>query len=127
MEQNAAPPPAAPPPPPPAAPAPDSNRTIMIVLAYLGILGLIPLLVEKNDKEVQWHAKNGLVLFAAWVVLWLLDFFVIWTLHIFGCLYSIFMFFVWILYLVLIVLGIAKALKGERLVVPVISQFADKF
>jgi uncharacterized membrane protein len=127
MEQNAAPPPAAPPPPPPASPAPDSNRTIMLVLAYLGILGLIPLLVEKNDKEVQWHAKNGLVLFAAWVVLWLLDFFVIWTLHILGCLYSIFMFFVWILYLVLIVLGIAKALKGQRLVVPFLSQFADKF
>lgn len=125
MEDKAAQPPAAP--PPPASPAPDSNRTIMLILAYLGILGLVPLLVEKNDKEVQWHAKNGLVLFAAWVGVLVVDVLVIPFLHFFACLYSILMFFAGLLYLVLVVLGIVKALNGQRLIIPGLSQFADKF
>lgn len=37
----------------------------MIVLAYLWLLALTPLLVEKDDAELQWHAKHGLVLFGA--------------------------------------------------------------
>ena len=45
------------------------NRTIMLVLAYLGILALIPLLVETDDSEIQWHAKHGIVLMATWIVL----------------------------------------------------------
>ena len=49
-----------PPPPPPGGPLPSSDRTIMLVLSYLGILALIPLLMKKDDTEVQWHAKNGL-------------------------------------------------------------------
>ena len=54
------PPPAPPPEAPPAAPSGgdgvSENRTIMVVLSYLWILALIPLLVEKDDQEVQWHA-----------------------------------------------------------------------
>jgi len=34
----------------------------MIVLAYLWILALVPLFVERTDREVQWHAKHGLVM-----------------------------------------------------------------
>src|SRR3982751_1289325 len=41
------------------------NRGVMIVLAYLWALAIVPLLVEKHDPEVQWHAKHGLVLMAA--------------------------------------------------------------
>src|SRR5262245_37803844 len=51
---------------------PDStvsqNRDVMIVLAYLWVLALIPLLFEKQDVEVQWHAKHGLVLAVAELV-----------------------------------------------------------
>lgn len=117
-------------PPPPAAtptPPPDSNRTIMLVLAYLGALSLVPLLVEKNDKEVQWHAKNGLLLFGSWVVLFMIDVFVVSVIPFLGCLYSLFMPMVGLLYLVLIVLGIVKALNGQRLRIPYLSGLADKF
>src|SRR5688572_24021003 len=61
--------------PPGAAPsaggAVSPNRTLMIVLAYLWILFLVPLLVEKEDREVQWHAKHGLVITVAEIVFWL--------------------------------------------------------
>ena len=56
----------------PASPgAVSSNRNIMIVLSYLWLLALVPLLVEKEDKEVQWHAKHGIVLMVAEIVLWI--------------------------------------------------------
>ena len=45
------------------------NRTVMLVLSYLGILALVPLLVEKEDSEVQWHAKHGLIMLGSWIVL----------------------------------------------------------
>jgi len=57
------------PPPSPPSQQESSNRTIMLILSYLGILALIPLLVEKDDPEVQWHAKHGLVLTVGWIVL----------------------------------------------------------
>ena len=65
-------PPPPPPPPPPAGggTAPGSDRTIMLVLSYLGLLALIPMLTKKEDSEIQWHSKNGLVLGIAWFVVW---------------------------------------------------------
>jgi len=99
----------------------------MLVLAYLGALSLVPLLVEKNDREVQWHARNGLLLFGSWVVLFMIDVFVVSVIPFLGCLYSMFMPLVGLLYLVLIVLGIVKALSGQRLVIPYLSGLADKF
>src|SRR5689334_9501354 len=104
--------------PPPPAPIPDTNRTILLALSYLPVLSLVPLLIEKNDKEVLWHARNGLVLFAAWVLFFMFDVLVLATLSIFGCLYSVVTAAMNLLYLVLIVLGIVKALKGQRLMIP---------
>src|ERR1043166_3780256 len=65
-----------PPPPPPGGggAAPGSDRTIMVILAYLWILFLIPLLTKKDDPEVQWHAKNGAGIFGAEIVVWIVLF-----------------------------------------------------
>ncbi len=112
------------PPPPPAADS--SNRTLMIVLAYLGLLALIPLLTEKNDKEVQWHAKHGLVLFFAWIAV-----FVLFTILSFipgvGCVSSIISLFLWIPILIVTILCIVKGVNGQRFTIPGLSDFADKF
>ena len=51
--------------------APSNNRNVMIVLSYLWLLALVPLLTEKDDKEVQWHAKHGIVLMLAEIVFWI--------------------------------------------------------
>ncbi len=37
----------------------------MIVLAYLWPLALVPLLIERHDPDLQWHARHGLVLMIA--------------------------------------------------------------
>ena len=50
-------------------PEPSPNRGVMIVLAYLWPLALIPLLIDKQDTEVQWHARHGIVLAIAELIL----------------------------------------------------------
>lgn len=126
-EPTVPPPPTTPPPaaPPPAAGG-SSNKTLMLVLSYLGLLALIPLLVEKEDAEVQWHAKHGLVLTAFWIVV-----FMVFTMLSFipgvGCVTSIISLFLWIPMLVVMVLCIVKATNGQRFKIPGVSDFADKF
>jgi uncharacterized membrane protein len=99
----------------------------MLVLAYLGPLALVPLLVEKNDSEVQWHAKHGLVLFVAEIIL----FFVIGLLHfipflgwILGCLLTVVL---PIAILILDIVCILRAVNGQRFIIPGLSEFADRF
>lgn len=131
----AAPPPASPPPPsspPPAAGGTESpNRSIMIVLSYFGLLALIPLLVDKDDPEVQWHAKHGLVLTVAWVVLFVVLQIVVMILGAIsgglGCVFGLLMPLLALAILVVHVICIVKGLRGERFLIPGLSEFADRF
>jgi uncharacterized membrane protein len=121
-------------PPPIPGNAPSSNRTIMIVLSYLGILALIPLLVEKEDKEVQWHAKHGLVLLVAevalFIVLSILQM-IVGSIPVLGCLAAI----IGMLISVVLVIGIivvhvvciVKGVNGQRFVLPYVSEYANRF
>ena len=114
-------------PAPPQEPPTDPNRTVMLVLAYLGPLCLVPLLIDKEDKEVRWHARNGLVFFAAWVGIFVLDNLLFLNLHPLGCLITLLMPLVGLAYLALVVAAIVKALDGKRLMVPGLSTLADRF
>lgn len=119
-----------PPPPPPGAPAAGGDRTLMIVLAYLWILGLIPLLTKKDDPEVQWHAKNGLALLGAeiicWIVFMIAGFALRGILATLGCGLAVVECVVWIGFLVVRVMCIVKGVGGQRFRIPVISDFASK-
>jgi uncharacterized membrane protein len=116
--------PVPPPPPPPPPPAPvSSNRSVMLVLSYLGILALIPLITEKEDREVQWNAKNGLVFLVAYLVLTVGLFMASFVVGVVGMLQIP----LWLGYLVVIILGITNATNGKRFVIPGLSDFADKF
>ena len=111
--------------------ASSPNRNVMIVLSYLWILALVPLLVEKNDKEVQWHAKHGLVLLAAEIIFDVA--FTIVTSIIsaatmgLGCLISLFWPLALLGFLVVHVMCIVKGLNGQRFTIPGVSDFADRF
>ncbi len=113
--------------PPPPSSQTSSNRTAMIILAYLGFLALIPLLVEKDDADIQWHAKHGLVLMLSWMVLFV-ALAIISSIPglglVIGCAVSPFLMFV---ILFVHVFAIVKGLYGERLLIPVISDFADRW
>ncbi|RPJ74820.1 MAG: hypothetical protein EHM24_05390 [Acidobacteria bacterium] len=119
--------------PVPAGGTPSSNRTVMIILSYLWILALIPLLVEKDDREVQWHAKHGIVLLVAELVLGVtlgIVNSVVASVPFFGCLAAfigaLVGFVIWIAVIVVHVLAIVKGVNGQRFLVPYVSEYANR-
>lgn len=133
-EPSVPPPPPYNPPPPPVGPGTSSggtvspNRSLMIVLSYLWLLFLIPLLVEKDDREVQWHARHGLVLtvaeFAVWLVIWVFKTFMPDIVACASCFVSM---AIWLAFVVVRILCIVKGVNGQRFIIPGLSQYADRF
>lgn len=112
----------------PTSGAPSSNRTVMIVLSYLWLLALVPLVVEKDDREVQWHAKHGLVLLLAEVILWVVVTLIQLVVGVMlGCLVGVLSLVIWLGILILHIMCIVKGVKGERLIIPGISEYANRF
>lgn len=114
--------------PMPGPNVPSSNRNVMILLSYLWLLALIPLVVEKNDREVQWHAKHGLVLTVAELIFWVAFQVLVMILGTFlGCLAAIFAPVVALAFIVLHIFAIVRGINGQRLIIPGISEYADRF
>lgn len=132
MSEPTVPPPPSytPPPPPPtggsAPPGGTGPNTGMLVLAYLWIFAVIPLVAEKDDREVQWHAKHGLVLLVAEVVAYLI-LGILTRIPVIGCAFALVWVVVGIGVLVLHILCIVKAINGQRFIIPGLSQYADRF
>jgi uncharacterized membrane protein len=107
------------------------NRGVMIVLAYLWPLALVPLLVEKQDAEVQWHAKHGIVLTIAELLL--IFAYVAFTSLVslatlgFGCVLGLLLVFGWVGILALHIVAILKGVNGGRLIIPGVSEYANRF
>jgi uncharacterized membrane protein len=95
----------------------------MLVLSYLWLLALIPFVVEKNDPEVQWHAKHGLVLTVAEFLLWVVVGIVTHVIPFAGCV----LWMLWPLTLIFRIFLIIKATNGQRVLIPGISKYADQF
>lgn len=124
-----------PPPPPPYSGGPTGsgyvspNRTIMIVLAYLGILAVIPLVAEKEDREVQWHAKHGLVLLVVEIIISVIISVVggVVSFADAGCSGCMASSLFWVVVMIVHILAIVKGVNGQRLIIPGISDFANRF
>ncbi len=107
------------------------SKGVLLVLAYLPPFAVVPLLIEKEDAEIHWHAKHGIVLMVAEMLL-LLGLFVIalifglLTAGI-GCGLLVLLPIPWLAFLVLHIVAVVKAFNGKRLIVPVISDYADRF
>ena len=101
------------------------------MLAYLWPLALVPLLLEKDDPEVQWHAKHGLVLMVAELVA--IFAYVMFTSLVslatfgFGCVLGVLLVFAWVGIFVLHIVAILKGVNGGRLIIPGISEYANRF
>ncbi|HTK30285.1 MAG TPA: hypothetical protein VL309_12065 [Vicinamibacterales bacterium] len=107
------------------------NRGAMIVLAYLWVLALVPLLLDKHDAEVQWHAKHGIVLMGAelavlFAYIMLTSVVSLATFGL-GCVLSLLLVFGWVGVLALHITAIIKGINGGRLIVPGISEYATRF
>jgi len=114
-------PPQAPATPPVQPPSPDSNPNMgMAILAYLGILVIIPLVSQKkNDPFVKFHCKQGLVVLIGWIVASV-------VLAIPGLGWVIGP-VVWLGALLLTVLGIVNVTNNKMEPLPLVGHLGDKF
>ena len=88
----------------------QENR-IWAVLAYLGVLVLVPLLVAKDSPFARFHTNQGLVLLIASAVVTVLS-----KLAFFAGLLSLPLF-------VFAIMGIINALRGQEKELPLIGHF----
>jgi uncharacterized membrane protein len=98
----------------------------LLILSYLAFLGFIPLLFAREDPEVRWHARNGLLLFAEVTVIALVATLAGALLPALGLLSVVLMYLVLVLYTFIVILAIVKALDGQRLLVPGVSRRAGR-
>lgn len=104
---------------PPQVPSPKEKNTGMAIVAY--ILFFIPLLTEaKKDPFVKYHVKQGLLVFIGWIVVGIIGWILPWQLGIIATLLDICV-------LVLMIIGIMNAAKGEQRPLPVIGKFGEQF
>jgi uncharacterized membrane protein len=90
----------------------------MALLSYLGILCLIPLLTDKENDFVQYHAKQGFVLFIAEIVTMIIA-----PIPFLGWILAPILGLVW---LALSVMGLINVLNAERKELPLIGQYSRK-
>ena len=106
------------------------NRGLMIVLAYLWPLALVPLLTEKNDPEIQWHAKHGLVLMTAELMLLVLYILLMSLVSLaalgLGLVLAFLLVFAWVAILGVHVVAIIKGVDGSRLIIPGVSEYVGR-
>jgi len=119
-----------PPPPPPESPAPGGPagevNILMVVLAYFGILCLIPFFAEKDDEFVQYHARQGLTLLLAEIVIFAI-LMILSVIPFLGYVIKILEWFFLLGVLVYHILLMVKASKGERTTIPYISTYAERW
>ena len=91
----------------------------MALISYLGVLCLVPLIFNRDDEFVDFHARQGLVLWV-WGVL------SIFSLHIpiIGpFFFSSSVFFI----TVMVLAGLVSVLLSKRWKLPIVSLFSHKF
>lgn len=117
---------------PPKTPQQDVEQNkVMAVLAYIGILVLIPILAAKESKFARFHANQGLILLITGVaysifvpvVIKIVAFIPYVLAGIVGIVLGIVLVLAWLLLLVLAIIGIINAVKGEFKQLPLIGQF----
>ena len=103
------------------------NNKVFAILAYFGILVLVPILAAKESKFARFHANQGLVLFIAEVA-WVIIYYVLLTLFgmIAGGLALMWIFIgslVCIGFAVFAIIGIIYAAQGNTKPLPLFGKF----
>jgi len=104
----------------------NSNK-VMGILAYIGILFLVPMLAAKDSQYAKFHANQGLVLFLAEIILGFAGGIlsvILGLIPVLGLILSgLIMFVVGVAPFVLMIMGIINACSGEPKKLPVIGGF----
>jgi uncharacterized membrane protein len=100
------------------------DNKVMGILAYLGILVLVPLFAAKESKFARFHANQGLILLICAIIWQIVAYILMFFLAKIGLSFlSIIISLLSIVFLVLIIIGIINAAKGEMKELPIIGKF----
>lgn len=90
------------------------DNKFVAVLSYIHILFLVPLLLKRDSKFCQFHAKQGLILFIVQTIVGLVAWIPVigWLLGLAAVLISI--------------IGILKVLAGEYWKIPYLYEYSQK-
>lgn len=91
---------------------------VMAILAYFGLLVLIPLFAAKESPFARFHANQGLILLIAGFVIWLVSMVLTFVSPFFGIISLLN-----IVILVFAIIGIINAAKGEMKELPLVGKF----
>jgi len=92
------------------------DNKVYAVLAYIGILVLVPLLAAKESKFAQYHANQGLILLIAGLIVGFASSLPIIGWFLIGPIGSLAL-------LALAIIGIVNAVNGEMKPLPLIGNF----
>lgn len=98
-----------------------NNNKVMGVLAYLGILVLIPIFAAKESKFARFHSNQGLVLLLCEVILSVACSILALIPYV-GIVFSILSWIVYVVGVVLMILGIVNVVQGKAKELPIIGK-----
>jgi uncharacterized membrane protein len=105
----------------------SGGERFMAALGYIGFLFILPVKLRRDSMFVQFHARQGGVLFGLWLLLVLVIFIVLFVTGNGGGLANALIgvaMVLTIVYLVMALIGILKVLLGERYRMPVVADVA---
>ncbi len=112
--------------PPSSSQEPDradvEKNTVFAILAYIGILFLVPLLAAKESPFARYHTNQGVVLFVTGLGAWAAVFVIGWVPFIGWLIACVALPVIGIGWLVMAVLGIVNAAQGKQKPLPLIGE-----
>jgi len=103
----------------------EGERKLFAFLGvFLTVIGfIIALATKKDDDYVMFYAKQGLVLFIAWIIVWAVSFIFLFIPFLGWLIMAV-------LYLGIVllwVIGMIYSVSGEKKEIPLIGNFARRF
>jgi len=96
----------------------DERKLYAFLGIFLTVIGfIIAMISKKDDKYVMFYAKQGLVVFIAWMIVAAFSF-----MPVFGWIFGNIL---QVLVIVLWIIGIVYSLSGEEKSIPIIGQIAE--
>lgn len=88
----------------------EQNK-VTAAIGYVGVLCFVPLLLNRKSKFAQFHAKQGLMLFALEVISWIIPPLAL---------------IIMVVAVIVSIMGVVKALDGKYWEMPLLGRWAKK-
>ncbi|MBO6251040.1 MAG: zinc ribbon domain-containing protein [Muribaculaceae bacterium] len=100
----------------------EKNK-VMAILAYFGILVLVPIFGAKDSKFARFHANQGLILFIIMLALWVLGQICLAISLKFYAIMSVLFMICYLVLAVLAIMGIINAASGKAKELPLVGKY----